>query len=81
MTHLNVTAMPRVNSNHYAIILSSNQLDFGPYPFRFFNYWLKDPDLFQSVVACKLRNLREHIKSLRKEIIEKTQKRNGGAYK
>ncbi|XP_023729184.1 uncharacterized protein LOC111876849 [Lactuca sativa] len=93
--HLNVTTLPRVHSDHCAIIISSNQLDFGPYPFRFFNSWLKDQNLEMiivngwslglnfglnkivsplSVVVHKLKNLKEHIKAWRKEVIEANKK-------
>nr|KAJ0220562.1 hypothetical protein LSAT_V11C200090910 [Lactuca sativa] len=63
---LSVMALPRVHSDHCAILLSSNQLDFGPSPFKFFNSWMKEPG--------KLRNLKEHIKSWRKETIEKARR-------
>lgn len=92
---LNVTALPRVHSDHCAIILSSNLLDFGPYPFRFFNSWLSDPGFNSivekgwaarcepggrlhisplSIIAGKLKNLKEHIKRWRKEMLEKSRK-------
>ncbi|KAL7594926.1 hypothetical protein Lser_V15G30234 [Lactuca serriola] len=91
--NLNVTAMPRVHSDHCAILLSASQLDFGPPPFKLYNFWLKDPEfegilrrgwginnnpshqLFRSplsMVAGKLRNLKEHIKAWRKEVTEKS---------
>nr|KAJ0209562.1 hypothetical protein LSAT_V11C400208020 [Lactuca sativa] len=87
--------MPRVHSDHCAIILYASQFDFGPSPFRFFNSCLKDPEFVGilrsgwsissnsrhqlylsplSLVASKLRNLKEHIKSWRKEVIEKVRK-------
>lgn len=93
--NLNVTAMPRVHSNHCAILLSASQLDFGPTPFKLYNSWLKDPEfegvvrrgwcissnpshlLFRSplsMVAGKLRNLKEHIKAWRKVVSEKARK-------
>nr|KAJ0191956.1 hypothetical protein LSAT_V11C800414360 [Lactuca sativa] len=93
--NLNVTAMPRVHSNHCAILLSASQLDFGPTPFKLYNSWLKDPDFEGilrrgwgissnprhqlllsplSLVAGKLRKLKEHIKAWRKEVTEKARK-------
>nr|KAJ0195447.1 hypothetical protein LSAT_V11C700350330 [Lactuca sativa] len=81
--------------NHCAIVLSSNEVDFGPHPFRFFNSWLKEPGFEEvlkvgwsireksgsclqlsplSLVAGKLKNLKEHIKKWRKVLIEKNRK-------
>nr|KAJ0202669.1 hypothetical protein LSAT_V11C500242840 [Lactuca sativa] len=40
--NLNVTTLPRVHSDHCAILLSASHFDFGPSPFKFYNYWLKD---------------------------------------
>nr|KAJ0221738.1 hypothetical protein LSAT_V11C200067050 [Lactuca sativa] len=67
--NLNVTAMPRVHSDHCAILLSASQLDFGPTPFKLYNSWLKDPDF-----EGKQRNLKEHTKAWRKEITGKARK-------
>nr|KAJ0187389.1 hypothetical protein LSAT_V11C900461260 [Lactuca sativa] len=93
--NLNVTALPRVHSDHCAILLSASQLDFGPTPFRFYNSWLEDPDFAKilsngwsvsncprrqlylsplSLVANKLKNLKEHIKIWRKEVIGRSKK-------
>nr|KAJ0186457.1 hypothetical protein LSAT_V11C900469030 [Lactuca sativa] len=94
-SHLNVTTLPRIHSDHCAIVLSSNEVDFGPHPFRFFNSWLKEPGFEEvlkvgwsireksgsclqlsplSLVAGKLKNLKEHIKKSRKVLIEKNRK-------
>nr|KAJ0212032.1 hypothetical protein LSAT_V11C400167160 [Lactuca sativa] len=93
--NLNVTTLPRVHSDHCAILLSTSFLDFGPTPFKFYNSWIKDPgfeDILRrgwsisnnamhrfllsplSLVAGKLKNLKEHIKTWRKEMIEKAKK-------
>nr|KAJ0208681.1 hypothetical protein LSAT_V11C400158800 [Lactuca sativa] len=66
--NLSVTALPRVHFDHCATLLSSNQFDFGPSPFRFFKYWLKDPS-FDLVLrngwsVSKLPYSRLHISSL-----------------
>lgn len=42
---LKATALNRLYSDHCPILLSSGVIDFGPYPFRFFNTWLSDPKL------------------------------------
>nr|KAJ0221007.1 hypothetical protein LSAT_V11C200075540 [Lactuca sativa] len=92
---LNVTAMPRIHSDHCVIILSSGSLDFGPYPFRFFNSLMVDAGFENivkqgwatrydprsqlhtsplSITAGKLKNLKEHIKRWRTELLEMRRK-------
>lgn len=46
---LKATVLNRLYSDHSPILLSTGVIDFGPYPFRFFNTWLSDPKLEELV--------------------------------
>lgn len=48
---LKATALTRLYSDHCPILMSSGVLDFGPYPFKFFNSWLSDPKLDELVAS------------------------------
>lgn len=65
---LNVTALPRIHSDHCAIILLSGLLDFGPYPFHFFNSWMVEPGFYRIVnqgwVAQSKPGCRLHLSPL-----------------
>nr|KAJ0217194.1 hypothetical protein LSAT_V11C300153710 [Lactuca sativa] len=52
-----VTALPTELSDHCPLLLSTNYVDFGPRPFRFFNGWMQRED-FNMVVDCALQSFR-----------------------
>ncbi|KAK1430043.1 hypothetical protein QVD17_12515 [Tagetes erecta] len=43
------SALDRGLSDHCPILLECDNVDFGPQPFRFFNSWLKHPQLYETV--------------------------------
>lgn len=40
-----VTMLPREYSNHCPLVFLSSSTDYGPSPFRFYNYWLLDDSI------------------------------------
>ena len=85
-----VTANPRELSDHSPVSLTSEVVDFGPAPFKFFNSWLLSEGLDQVVtdawlnfkgygrpdayLAAKLRCLKAKIRIWRKEAYMKESK-------
>ncbi|KAK3217753.1 hypothetical protein Dsin_011723 [Dipteronia sinensis] len=70
--------LPRRLSDHNSIMLGSLPVDWGPCPFRFYNWWMEDNDLMKEairgwkdckrggfkdiVLALKTRAVKSHIK-------------------
>lgn len=72
------TLLPRRNSDHKPILLFIEGREWGPKPFKFFYWWLKDETLTPLVVKCwressqpsfmlKIRELRMMIKNWNRE--------------
>ncbi|KAL5144990.1 LINE-1 retrotransposable element ORF2 protein [Glycine soja] len=75
--------LQRNYSDHCPIMLQSKITDWGPKPFRFFNAWLQDKDLYKVVkdcwttnqptgwggyaLKCKLQKLKQRLKAWSKE--------------
>jgi hypothetical protein len=79
--------LPRDISDHCPLILKKDNLDWGPRPFRFNNYWLEHKD-YKKVVEETWRNqsingwmghvLKEKLKSLKYRLKEWSKEEFGG---
>ena len=50
-SNLDVIAVSRTFSDHTPLILKHNYQNYGPTPFKFYNYWLKESDLEEMIRA------------------------------
>lgn len=73
-----IFVLNRKNSDHRAIILRINSTDWGPKPFKFFDYWLDDAELVRNIskewlqsgdkdAQGKLRIIKKLLKTWNKE--------------
>ncbi|WOG92471.1 hypothetical protein DCAR_0311740 [Daucus carota subsp. sativus] len=64
-----LTAQDRVSSDHRPIVLTINQLDWGPKPFKLFNCWLEDPHFVETLrnswLNCRLNGFTQKFRRLR----------------
>ncbi|XP_074373511.1 uncharacterized protein LOC141713840 [Apium graveolens] len=74
-----INTLDRKNSFHRAFLLSSRKNEWGPKPFRFFEYWLKNEDLVKYLAdkwiqlrgkdtMGKLRIIKAHVKDWNRNV-------------
>lgn len=63
-------ALHRKLSDHKPLVLKSNSNDWGPRPFKFFNYWLSDPVLTHNLKASWKGSQESNPQSKFKELRE-----------
>lgn len=69
-----VQALNRMNSDHKPLLLCQNPLNWGPKPFKVFDWWLRDEKLVQNLIAqlensdstnvfSKLKGIKDFLKT------------------
>lgn len=77
-----VQALDRVTSDHKPLCLSTNLVDWGPKPFKFFNCWLEEPNFVENLKhswsSCNLSGFTNKFRHLRKVARTWNEKQFGG---
>nr|GEW05404.1 putative RNA-directed DNA polymerase, eukaryota, reverse transcriptase zinc-binding domain protein [Tanacetum cinerariifolium] len=66
--NINAITLDRYISDHRPIILHESMFDYGPIPFRFYNYWLEIDDRIRSWLSSNRLNSKAEISKLNEEL-------------